>query len=68
MTDQPTHIVLIEDQNGIEMRRLGPMHLGRAHQVKSKFENNPLLLLRGLDTARIINNPNWDFELGKEIS
>lgn len=67
MSDNPTHYVLIEDAEGTELRRLGPMHLGRAHRVKHRLENDPPRIGAG-NTARIIDNPRWDFENNREKS
>ena len=65
MSDGPTHYVLIENGEGDELRRLGPMHLGRAGMVKARLENNPTRLGLG-NTARIADNPGWDFENNRE--
>ena len=65
MADGPTHYVIIETADGKELRRLGPMHLGRANAVKRSLDNDPPRLGDG-NTARIADNPNWDFENNRE--
>ncbi len=67
MTDNPTHYIVIERiDNDEEVKRMGPMHLGRAHLVKSKMENTDLNVL--VHKIRIIDNPKWDFEKNVEIT
>ena len=44
MADNPTHMVVIETADGDELRRQGPMNLGRAYKVKHRWENSPQML------------------------
>jgi hypothetical protein len=39
---EPTHyVLLVREEDDVEVRRLGPMHLGRAHLVEKKLASHP---------------------------
>ena len=63
MADGPSHFVVIETLLGEEMRRLGPMHLGRAHLVRAKMEARNSI---ETERVRVIDNPNYDPETNQE--
>lgn len=66
--DNPTHMVVIENEQGEVLRYLGPMNLGRANLVKQRFENTPEWLVEPTNKVRIIDSPTWDFKTNKEVN
>lgn len=63
MADGPSHYVVLK-KDGVEARRLGPTHLGRAYRVKANLEHR----LEEGETLEIVDNDALDPATGKEKS